>query len=114
MALNIRRFKRSIIIIVVVALLSVACGEKNEPTKASESLYNRDELKAATSRDLTKADLAWHAQNSYGWDCPEVISRGEMTSGGYFFIECSSGKKLRVYPRPGQHPKITNENGGYK
>lgn len=101
-----------------IILFLTSCGDNvetiEEPTKAIESSYNTDIRKAMTSTDLTKADLAWHAVNTYGWDCEEVVSRGEMNSDGYFCIECSSGLKLRVYPRQGQHPRITNENGGYE
>lgn len=99
----------------IVALISTlsACGNKPEPTKADQSSYNNDVRQATTSSGLSKADLAWHAQNTYGWDCAQIVSQGEVTTDGYFFLECSSGKKLRVYPRSGQHPKITNESGGY-
>lgn len=95
-------------------ILAPAMALCAEPTKASQSAYVKDMRKATTSKDLTKADLAWHAVNTYGWDCEEVWSRGEVNSDGYFFITCSSGKILRVYPRPGQHPKITASDGSYK
>lgn len=88
-------------------------GEGNKPSAANQSSYNNDIRQATTSSGLSKADMAWHAQNTYGWDCAQVVSKGEMTSEGYFFIDCSSGKKLRVYPRAGQHPRITSESGGY-
>lgn len=84
-----------------------------EPTKASESLYNSNILLATTSEGLTNADLAWHAANTYGWNCSEVVSKGNPTKDGYFLITCSNGKKFRVYPRNGQHPRITNMKGGY-
>jgi flagellar basal body-associated protein FliL len=100
------------ILVSLTALLS-ACGNEPEPTKAEQSSYNDDIKLATTSSGLTKADLAWHAMNTYGWDCAEVISRGEQTPDGYFLIYCGNGKKLRVYPRAGKHPKITNESGGY-
>jgi hypothetical protein len=45
-----------------------ACDSGQEPTKASESEYNEDITKATTSYGLTKADLAWHANNTFGWD----------------------------------------------
>lgn len=106
-------FIKNLLIIFVSALLLVSCSEDKEPTKATSSAYNQDIRRATTSIGLTKADLAWHALNTYGWDCAEVVSKGEMTSDGYFFIECTSGKKFRVYPRQGKHPKITNESGGY-
>ncbi|MFV8632214.1 hypothetical protein ACNRDB_22430 [Ralstonia pseudosolanacearum] len=75
---------------------------------------SKDIRRATTSEGLTKADLAWHALNTYGWDCEEVIKQDNPTEGGYYVITCSSGKKLRVYPRPQRHPRITNINGGYK
>lgn len=83
-----------------------------EPTRASESEYNQDITKATTSQGLTNADIAWHALNTYGWDCEEVVSR-EPQASDYFVVTCSSGTKLRVYPRTGQHPRITNSRGGY-
>src|SRR5215213_2419836 len=84
----------------------------SEPTRASESEYNRDITKATTSQGLTNAGIAWHALNTYAWDCEEVISR-ESQVGDYFVVTCSNGTKLRVYPRAGQHPRITNSSGGY-
>lgn len=106
---------KEIINFVFLAFVSAlsACGNEPEPTKVEQSPYNKDIRLATTSNGLSKADLAWHAQNTYGWDCAQVTSQGEITSEGYFYIECSSGKKLRAYPRNGQHPKITNETGGY-
>lgn len=109
--------------VILAALLSlpVGCGgpeEKesapHEQTKAIESSYNQNMREATTSHSLSKADLSWHALNTYGWDCPEVISENDKNSDGYFMIECSNGKKLRVYPRPNKHPKITNMEGGYR
>lgn len=85
----------------------------NEPTRAEQSIYNQDIRKATTSEGLTSADLAWHAVNTYGWDCSEVTSKGESTQDGYYVISCSSGIQLRVYPRQGEHPRITNIRGGY-
>src|SRR3954471_24388943 len=60
--------------IVVGLLLTTPCAWCAERSKASESAYESDITKANTSDGLTKADLAWHAQNTYGWDCEEVIS----------------------------------------
>lgn len=56
-------------------------SSQSEPTKASESRCARLTLAEAlrrclTSEKLTEADLAWHAVNTYGWDCEEVIFRG--------------------------------------
>jgi hypothetical protein len=84
-----------------------------EPTKASESPYNSNFRLATTSDGLTKADLAWHASNTFGWDCEEVIAKSDMTTGGYYEITCSNHTRLRVYPRAGQHPRITNSKGAY-
>ena len=102
-------------IVVVAALLIipyVAWG--SEPTKASQSAYEKDIRKATTSEGLTKADLAWHALNTYGWDCEEIISKDPPTKDGYFVITCSNGTKLRVYPRKNKNPRITNIKGTYK
>ena len=95
---------------VLLALTSSA----GEPTKASESEYEKYIYKATTSEGLSKADLAWHAKNTYGWHCDEVVSREPQGSEGYFVITCNSGTKLRVYPRAGKHPRITNIQGSYK
>jgi hypothetical protein len=89
-----------------------ATASKGEPTLASESEYNRDITKATTSQGLSNADIAWHALNTYGWDCEEVVAR-ESQVGDYFVVTCANGTKLRVYPRAGQHPRITNSSGGY-
>ena len=102
-------------LVVVVALLIMTYAAWGvEPTKASQSSYEKDIRKATTSDGLTNADLAWHALNTYGWDCEEVISKNEPTKEGYFVITCSSGTKLRVYPRKNKHPRITNIKGTYK
>lgn len=115
-------------ILVLISILS-GCGGKPQPpgskkaprtatlpqpTRADQSPYEKNARLATTSRDLTNADLAWHAVNTYGWDCSEVISRGPTTPWGYFIIQCSNGTKLLVYPRYRQHPRITNENGDFK
>jgi len=89
-------------------------GKPNEPNKASQTAYKTDSVKAAISERLTKADLAWYAVNTYGLDCAEVVSKGELTAEGYFVITCSNGKKLRVYPRKRRPPKITNINVTHK
>ena len=108
----------SICALIFLVFMLFQCGSDDEPdfepTTAKASYYNFDISKAGTSIGLTKADLAWHAERTYGWPCPEVISRGKMTSGGYFLIECSSGIDYRVYPRAGQHPRITNSRGTYE
>ena len=84
--------------------MQVSAGE---PTKAIDSKLSLDNISSiSTSEGLSKADLAWHAINTYGLDCSEVITKGEMTREGYFLITCSSGKELQVYPRNKQHPNI--------
>lgn len=100
----------------MAVLLLTAEVSAQEPTRASESLYETDISKATTSLNMTKADIAWHALNTYGWDCNEVISRGELNAPvprGYFIVTCANGTKLRVYPREHQHPRITNIEGTY-
>jgi hypothetical protein len=104
--------KKFLAVALAVLLLPVY-AVVGEPSKASESAYNTDIRKATTSTGLTKADLAWHAVNTYGWDCSEVVAKGEPTPEGYFIITCANGTKLRVYPRERQHPRITNIKGGY-
>ena len=78
----------------IALLLSVASAGAGEPTKASESrcapLSFREVVKQChTSEGLTKADLAWHATNTYGWDCDEVTSRGK-DKGAYYIITCTA------------------------
>jgi hypothetical protein len=92
---------------------SVREPSTREPTRASESVYNRDVRKATTSRGLTNADIAWHAVNTYGWDCNEVVSR-QPQSGEFYVVTCSNGTQLRVYPRSDAHPRITNMQGEYE
>jgi len=84
----------------------------------SESKYSKmplgQAIKAAyISENLTNADIAWHAINTYGWDCEEVTSKGSF-NGEYYVVTCSTGLKLRVYPRKNMHPSIRNINGGWK
>lgn len=106
--------KISIIAVAVTLLILPYAAWSAEPTKASQSAYEKDIRKATTSEGLTKADLAWHALNTYGWDCEEVISKDAPTKDGYYVITCSNGTKLRVYPRKNKHPRITNIQGTYK
>jgi hypothetical protein len=107
-----RTYSLSVIAVALFVMPCVAFG--SEPTKASQSVYNTDILQARTSKNLTKADIAWHAVNTYGWDCEEVVSKGKPAKDGSYVITCSNGKKLRVFPRPGKHPRITNLEGTYR
>ena len=69
-------------------------------------------ISMADNMDLSNEELAWHARNNYGWDCDEIVMRGEMSSSGYFSTTCSNGRILRVYPRGYTYPRITNMSGG--
>lgn len=94
--------------------LACWCGVVSaEPTKATDSTYETDISGAHTSQNLTKADLAWHALNTYGWMCPEVIDEKSVPGEKYTVITCADGLKLRVYRRPDAHPIIRNMKGGY-
>ncbi|MEX5582701.1 hypothetical protein [Pseudomonas lurida] len=85
-----------------------------EATKADDSKFNYDLSNAHSSRNLSKADLAWHALNTYGWNCSEVIAEKQSPAEKYSVITCSSGLKLRVYRRSDAHPIIRNMKGGYE
>lgn len=99
-----------------VAQVQVAPAQASptkEATKAEDSEFNYDLSHAHSSRNLSKSDLAWHALNTYGWDCSEVISEQMQPTEKYSVITCSSGLKLRVYRRRDAHPIIRNMKGGY-
>lgn len=85
-----------------------------EATKADDSMFNYDLSNAHSSRNLSKADLAWHALNTYGWDCSEVIAEKQSPAEKYSVITCSSGLRLRVYRRSDAHPIIRNIKTGYE
>lgn len=105
----------------------------NSTTNANQSRYNdmnpADYHAEMKSENLEYADVAWHAKNTYGWNCEEITSLGDdiKTSGQelkdpflisqikgiYNIATCSSGVKLRVYPRYNTYPIITNVNGGF-
>lgn len=110
--------------------------EYQEPTKASESRLNETMHDLATqgkltSDGLTKADIAYWALNSYGYDCEEVKSvknvnydkdRGfqylfenDIDMNGfvkgyktfvYKDVTCTSGTKLKLYKRVDNYPYI--------
>jgi hypothetical protein len=99
-----------------VAQEKVASAQLNvsrEATKADDSEFNHDLTHAHSSRNLSKADLAWHALNTYGWDCSEVVAEQQPPTEKYSVITCSSGLKLRVYRRSDAHPIIRSMKGGY-
>ena len=85
-----------------------------ETTQKPQDPIYQEVLNSATGLNLSNADLAWHAVNTYKWDCSEVVTRGSITNSGYYPITCSNGKKLRVYEREGMHPKITKSSGRYE
>ena len=102
-------------------------------TNVSQSQYNTmspaDYHTEMKSENLQYADVAWQAKNTYGWNCEEITSLGEdikttgqelkdpmlisEIKGVYNIATCSSGVKLRVYPRYNTYPIITNINGGF-
>lgn len=105
-----------------------------QKTKVEESRYNNlapsEYYKEMKSENLEYADIAWQASKTYGWNCSEVTNLGDKvyTNGneiqdsllreqmvGYYQVAtCSSGVKLRVYPRKDTYPIITNINGGWE
>jgi hypothetical protein len=96
-----------------VAVAPIQPSIPKESTRAEDSEFNHDLSHAHSSRNLSKADLAWHALNTYGWDCSEVIAEQQPPTEKYSVITCSSGLKLRVYRRSDAHPIIRNMKGGY-
>ena len=125
-----------VFICIVITTFKGCIGESNYQnieTNANQSRYNEmkpsDYYKEMKSENLQYADIAWHAKNTYGWNCSEIPNMGSdiQTSGqelkdsylisqikGYYNIAtCTSGKKLRVYPRYNTYPIITNINGGF-
>ena len=132
--------KNFLIILGIFLLVQILKGcvsettSTNPATKATESRYNdmnpADYYTEMNSNDLEYADIAWHAQNTYGWNCSEVTNLDEPVStsgkelkdsylisqivGTYSIATCSSGVKLRVYPRTDTYPIITNINGGFE
>lgn len=109
---NWRKINGALAFVVVVYTL-LFFFTPSPPDRADSSNYEKNYASATTSSGLSNADLAWHAQNTYGWDCNSVVSKGSMIS-TYYVITCGNGTRLRVYPRAGQHPKITNAGGSYK
>jgi hypothetical protein len=54
---------------------------------------------------LDDRQLAQHAREHYGFDCPAIVDRAAPRSGRYL-ITCSNGTRLRVHLEPGL-PRIT-------
>jgi hypothetical protein len=111
-----------------------------EKTKASESKLNNMDIptlavqRKLTSDGLTKADIAYWALNSYGYDCEEVksvknvnyeidrmlqyLTDSDIDANGiinglkspvYKDVTCTSGVKLRLYKRIGNYPYIIEQ-----
>lgn len=134
---NLTNRQKIITICMLLALCIIGNLTENKPinnTKVEQSRYNdiapSEYYKEMKSDNLEYADIAWHAKKTYGWNCDEVTDLGEKvyTSGneigdsylksqmvGYYQVAtCSSGTKLRVYPRKDTYPMITNINGGWE
>ena len=87
-----------LVLFLVLILLSNSGKSPNpipvEPTKASESSLNENMRELAindelSSGGLNKADLAKYAQDTYGWDCDEVISVDKKLNPDDEYIEDS-------------------------
>jgi len=122
------------LIISLVKCVSNNSNYQSETTHQSQSKYNdmspSDYYKEMKSTNLQYSDVAWQAKNTYGWNCDEIINMSEPIStsgnelkdpllisqivGNYSIATCSSGIKLRVYPRISTYPIITNINGGFE
>ena len=134
---NLTKIQKIITICMLLALCIIGNLTGNKPinnTKVEQSRYNNispsEYYKEMKSDNMEYADIAWHAKKTYGWNCDEVTDLGEKvyTSGneigdsylksqmvGYYQVAtCSSGTKLRVYPRKDTYPMITNINGGWE
>lgn len=134
---NLTKIQKIITICMLLALCIIGNLTENKPinnTKVEQSRYNNispsEYYKEMKSDNMEYADIAWHAKKTYGWNCDEVTDLGEKvyTSGneigdsylksqmvGYYQVAtCSSGTKLRVYPRKDTYPMITNINGGWE
>lgn len=146
-----KKYLKLISCLSLITLITCGCGDNNtnnissnvdnryntvhtrNTTRADESRYNEmnpaDYYKEMKSENLEYSDIAWHAKNTYGWDCSEIVKMGEPIStngrelrsadlissikGTYQVAYCSSGLELRVYPRYNTYPVITNINGGF-
>lgn len=98
----------------IFLLVGINSGSNSRTDKVSNSRASQSHVigNAYTSYGLSNADLAWHAKNTYGWNCNSVIRKAPQAN-SFYFITCGNGKRLRVYPRANKHPRITNENGGW-
>lgn len=132
--------KNFLIILSIFLLLQVVKGcinssnYNNSTTNANQSRYNTmspsDYYKEMKSENLQYSDVAWQAKNTYGWNCDEITNMSNPIStngselkdsylisqiqGNYSIATCTSGVRLRVYPRYNTYPIITNINGGFE
>lgn len=134
---NLNKKQKIILVIIFLTFYIVGNLIEDKPvsnTKVEDSKYNNispsEYYKEMKSDNMEFADIAWHAKKTYGWNCDEVTDLGEKvyTIGneigdsylksqmvGYYQVAtCSSGTKLRVYPRKDTYPMITNINGGWE
>jgi hypothetical protein len=121
---TIRITGRHVLIVIGVVLGILALNLIPEATKASQSSFQHvtDPAKLMTSENLNLADIAWFAENSYLFDCPEVVRKlpivyegKDLSSEKRFLVQCKKSDgtslKLRVGLRDGKHPLIREELG---
>jgi len=92
---------------VLLLASSLSWSVHAELTRADQSLYNTQPQKANTSQNLSKADLAWHASKTFGFDCPEVVKHKPMLGSHHSIITCSTGARLKVHPLSDSRPVMT-------
>ena len=66
--------------------------------------WGRDRDRTVAAPAVTDSEIVWHAENTYGFQCREIVER--IDAGETVLVDCVGGERLRVYPRPGKHPKI--------
>ena len=95
-----------ILAIIAVGLRNVVSNNAESPQKASESRFVNNPSAANTSRDLSKADVAWHVKNTYGFYCNEVVERRLPSDEDYYTVKCANGNRFKVFTRYKKHPII--------
>ncbi|TWI57447.1 hypothetical protein IQ22_00663 [Pseudomonas duriflava] len=76
-------------------------------TRAEQSFFNAHPDWSNTSQNLSKADLAWHAVNTFGFNCPEVIKEKRILGSHHSIIICNTGTRVRVHPVINDKPLMT-------
>jgi hypothetical protein len=92
---------------VLLLALALSLPVHAELTRADQSIYNAQPNKANTSQNLSKADLAWHATKTFGFDCPEVVKQKPMLGSHHSIITCSTGAQVKVHPLLDRRPVMT-------